>query len=73
MDDAGCEVIDRDALFQLLSLVRKTLVSQGQITIQPQSQQIETEVKYILESCVAVTTPTSANTGVGQSPSTKAL
>lgn len=51
-DDNGCEVIDRTALFELLSSARRQLIRQGQVTSASHSAQLDSETKYILESCV---------------------
>ncbi|KAH8115108.1 nucleoporin Nup186/Nup192/Nup205 [Phellopilus nigrolimitatus] len=51
-DENGCEVVDRTALFELLSNARRTLMRQGQIASTAHNTQLDAETRYILESCV---------------------
>ncbi|EJD04791.1 uncharacterized protein FOMMEDRAFT_153883 [Fomitiporia mediterranea MF3/22] len=51
-DESGCEVVDRAALFELLSNARRVLVRQGQVVNALHSAQLDAETKYVLESCV---------------------
>lgn len=51
-DPAGCDVVDRNALVALLASAKRTLHSQGRIVTPAHLEQINAEVKYILESCV---------------------
>lgn len=51
-DENGCEVVDRTALFELLSNARRTLLQDGHIATMAQVEQLNQETKYILESCV---------------------
>ena len=48
VDDHGCEIIDQDALVELLTLKRRTLHEQGMIN----QAEVAAETKYLLESCV---------------------
>ncbi|KAI5120013.1 hypothetical protein M0805_008474 [Coniferiporia weirii] len=51
-DENGCEVVDRTALFELLSNARRMLLRQGQIANATHNAQLDAETRYILESCV---------------------
>ncbi|KAF5361405.1 hypothetical protein D9758_006258 [Tetrapyrgos nigripes] len=50
-DPSGCEIVDRSALLSLLTSARKSLFAQNKIVTQVQSQQLDAETDYILESC----------------------
>ncbi|KAF7297146.1 hypothetical protein MIND_00947600 [Mycena indigotica] len=50
-DSNGCEIIDRTALISLLTSARRTLNAQGSIVTPANSEQLDAEVAYILESC----------------------
>lgn len=52
IDDHGCEVIDQDALVELLAQKRRTLHEQGVINTAEGRAQVAAEAKYLLESCV---------------------
>jgi nuclear pore complex protein Nup205 len=52
-DAYGCEVIDTEALFTLLTASRRALHEKNAITTTEQSDQLNTETAYILESCTA--------------------
>lgn len=50
-DNAGCEIVDRNALLSLLAVAKRTLHSQGRIVTQANIEQLNAETTYILESC----------------------
>ncbi|KAF7300289.1 hypothetical protein MKEN_01353000 [Mycena kentingensis (nom. inval.)] len=50
-DANGCEIIDRTCLLALLSSARRTLNAQGSIVTPASAEQVDSEIKYILESC----------------------
>ncbi|TFK69765.1 hypothetical protein BDN72DRAFT_959281 [Pluteus cervinus] len=50
-DARGCEIVDRNALIALLTTARRTLRSQGAIATAAQSEQLNKETSYVLESC----------------------
>jgi nuclear pore complex protein Nup205 len=52
-DENGCEVVDRNALFQMLTDARRLTMRKGQVATPAQNSQLDAETKYILESCVA--------------------
>lgn len=52
VDDHGCEIIDQDALVELLAQKRRTLHEQGMINAAEERAQVTAETKYLLESCV---------------------
>ena len=52
VDDYGCEIIDQDALVDLLAQKRRTLYEQGMINAAEERTQVTAETKYLLESCV---------------------
>ncbi|KAJ3995979.1 nucleoporin Nup186/Nup192/Nup205 [Lentinula boryana] len=49
-DASGCEIIDRSALLMLLTSARRALFAQNKIVTPIQTQQLEAETSYILES-----------------------
>lgn len=53
VDSDGCAVVDRAALFELLSSARRVLLRQGQIATAAHTAQLDAETRYVLESCVA--------------------
>lgn len=52
VDDHGCEIIDQDALVELLTLKRRTLHEHGAINAAEERAQLVAETEYLLESCV---------------------
>lgn len=50
-DAQGCDVVDRNAVIGLLTSARRALRSQGAIVNNAQSDQLNKEINYILESC----------------------
>jgi nuclear pore complex protein Nup205 len=51
MDECGCEVIDRVALFSLLAIARRVLHAQGRLVSPAQVERLKAETTYVLESC----------------------
>ncbi|KAL5524938.1 hypothetical protein ACEPAF_8807 [Sanghuangporus sanghuang] len=51
-NENGCEVIDRTALFEMLSNARRLLFRQGQVVNAMHKAQLDAETKYVFESCV---------------------
>ncbi|OJA08231.1 hypothetical protein AZE42_08910 [Rhizopogon vesiculosus] len=51
VDGTGCEIVDRSALLSLLTLARRSLHAQGQITSSAHADKLNAETSYILESC----------------------
>lgn len=52
VDDHGCEIIDQDALVDLLAQKRRTLHEHGMINAAEERAQVIAEAKYLLENCV---------------------
>ncbi|KDR74068.1 hypothetical protein GALMADRAFT_250802 [Galerina marginata CBS 339.88] len=50
-DASGCEIVDRTVLLYLLSTAKRTLLGQGSIATPAQSDQLNAEMTYVLESC----------------------
>lgn len=50
-DAAGCEIVDRIALLQLLAAANRALHAQGSIVTAAHGDQLSRETAYILESC----------------------
>jgi nuclear pore complex protein Nup205 len=50
-DATGCEIVDRTAVLSLLTAAKRALHTQGAIATNAQSEQLQREVTYILESC----------------------
>ncbi|KIY45026.1 hypothetical protein FISHEDRAFT_67260 [Fistulina hepatica ATCC 64428] len=51
-DPFGCEIVDREALLEVLTTRKRTLHASGQIATRAQVDQLGKEIVYILESCV---------------------
>lgn len=51
-DQYGSEIIDRDALLELLATARRVLHSNGRLVTPAHVDQLKAETNYILESCV---------------------
>ncbi|KAF9463318.1 nucleoporin Nup186/Nup192/Nup205 [Collybia nuda] len=50
-DAAGCQIVDRTALLNLLTIAKKTLHAQGAIVTPAHTEQLRQEANYVLESC----------------------
>jgi nuclear pore complex protein Nup205 len=53
LDDKGCEIVDQAAILSLVTRARHVLHMQGQIVTPVDSERLNAETAYVLESCAA--------------------